>query len=322
MTRSGAPRGDDVMTGGEGNDTYHVGRFDSDTIVEVVMEGKADRVHSYFFGNYDMQANAAEVENARLVGFLTGLNITGNTLNNTLEGNRNLNILVGGAGDDVIIVHDTIDTADGTTGSDTVLVDFSANLATTASWINIDNITLAEGDKNLNATGDANANILTGNDGKNVLTGGAGDDTYVLKGHLRRRHHHGTRGRRHRHDLGRFHLHACQARECGEHHAHGHGRHQRHRQRGSQHPAGQRRRQLARRPDRRGHDDRRQGQRHLLRRQPAGCRDRSGGRGHRQGEFQRHLDPGGGRKPDPDGHAQHQRHRHRGQQHPLSAMRA
>lgn len=36
------------------------------------------------------------------------------------------------------------------------------------------------GSADIDATGDANANILTGNDGLNVLTGGLGNDIYIV----------------------------------------------------------------------------------------------------------------------------------------------
>lgn len=177
--------GDDIMVGGGlapggdlegGNDTYHITSL-GDIIIEYAGEGNADRIHSYI--SYDMSA-AAEVENLRLVGYSLGLNAIGNDLNNTMEGSRSVNTLLGGNGNDSFIVYkDLEDVVDGEAGSNTVMVDFSAFLGMTANWINIQNITLT-GTANLSATGDAGANVLTGNEGKNKLTGGAGDDTYVV----------------------------------------------------------------------------------------------------------------------------------------------
>lgn len=176
--------GDDIMYGGgtvpgsdgpTGNDTYHITSL-GDVIVEFAGEGDADRIHSYI--TYDMSA-AAEVENMRLVGYALGLDAYGNDLDNTIEGNRAFNMLFGGNGDDSFIVYDTVDYVDGEADSNTVMVNFNADLSATANWVNIQNITLT-GQANLKATGDANANTLTGNEGKSQLIGGLGDDTYVL----------------------------------------------------------------------------------------------------------------------------------------------
>lgn len=177
-----ANAGFDIMIGGKGGDTYHISNLGGDTITENFDEG-TDRVHTYFIGTYDMLADAAEVENLRIVGTLAGRHAQGNTYNNTMEGNRELNTLLGGDGDDVIIVHDTVDVADGeadTGAGDTILVDFTANLGATANWTNIENITLA-GSAKLNATGSAGNNTITGNLGVNTLTGGLGDDNFVIQ---------------------------------------------------------------------------------------------------------------------------------------------
>lgn len=179
--------GADVMVGGTGTpgddlfgrDTYHIDNV-FDTIIEFANEG-IDRIHAYI--SYDM-ANAANVENLRIVGFGFGVNATGNDLDNTMEGNREKNTLAGGLGDDSYIVYNVSDALKDVVvenageGSDTYMVNFTFTLGSSA--LSIENITLT-GTKLINATGNEVDNTLTGNDAKNTLTGGDGNDTYVIQ---------------------------------------------------------------------------------------------------------------------------------------------
>jgi Ca2+-binding RTX toxin-like protein len=181
--------GADTMIGGTGTDgddefgrdTYHVDNA-GDVIIEYAGEG-TDRVHAYI--TYNMATNAVNVENLRLVGFSTGLNATGNALNNTLEGNREKNTLIGGTGNDSYIIYNETDAAkkdviieNAGEGSDTWIVNFSYILEPPS--FNVENITLT-GNKLINATGNIVDNTLTGNSAKNTLTGLAGNDTYVIQ---------------------------------------------------------------------------------------------------------------------------------------------
>ncbi|CAM8619322.1 Delta-60 repeat [Oxalobacteraceae bacterium] len=105
-----------------------------------------------------------------------------------IDGGLGADDLYGGTGDDVY----AIDSAEDEIfelpdeGVDTVLVDFSFELPD-----NLENVTL-QGAMALNATGNAEANILTGNAAANTLdgaggadslNGGAGNDTYIVYGH-------------------------------------------------------------------------------------------------------------------------------------------
>lgn len=182
--------GADTMTGGtgamtgdlQGNDTYHVDNV-GDVIIEYANQG-IDRIHAYI--TYDMTTGlSVNVENMRLVGFAAGIDGIGNDLNNTLEGNREKNTLMGGLGDDTYIIYNETDLSKADViienageGSDTYMVNFTFALGSTA--LNIENITLT-GTKLINASGNTGDNTLTGNVAKNTLTGGLGNDTYVIQ---------------------------------------------------------------------------------------------------------------------------------------------
>ena len=179
--------GADTMIGGLGNDSYTVDNL-GDVVMELVGEG-TDIVLSSI--SYTLGAN---VENLTLTG-AGNLTATGNGLANVLRGNAGDNVLDGGAGADTLI---------GSTGNDTYYVDNAGDLITEAatagtdtviaslSWIlatNLENLSLAAGAGNINATGNSAANILTGNAGYNTLDGkagadnmqgGAGNDIYVV----------------------------------------------------------------------------------------------------------------------------------------------
>ena len=173
--------GADTLIGGLGNDTYIV-----DDIGDVVIETSAsakeiDTVLASI--SYTLNVN---LENLTLTGG-DNLNGTGNALNNRMTGNSGNNRLDGGVG---------IDTLVGGLGNDTYVVDnirdviletstLTSEIDTVESSINwtlganLENLTLT-GSANLNGIGNAQANVLTGNDGDNSLNGAAGDD--ILRG--------------------------------------------------------------------------------------------------------------------------------------------
>jgi Ca2+-binding RTX toxin-like protein len=127
-------------------------------------------------------------------------NLTGTSHNDTLTGNNAANILDGGAGTDLLtggLGNDTyvIDDVDGATDveRDRVVELAGGGIDTIKGSVLIDlndpglggqeleNIILM-GNSDLNATGNALANEITGNAGNNLLNGGGGDDTVVLAG--------------------------------------------------------------------------------------------------------------------------------------------
>lgn len=104
-----------------------------------------------------------------------------------IDGGLGADDLYGGTGDDIYAINSSEDEIFELTdeGVDTVLVDFSFELTE-----NLENITLL-GVMSLNATGNADINILTGNTGANLLDGfggadtlrgGEGNDTYIVYG--------------------------------------------------------------------------------------------------------------------------------------------
>ena len=250
--------GADSMAGGLGNDTFVVDSA-SDTVAESDGEG-IDTVQSSLAST----TLGAFVENLTLLaGADDG---TGNSLNNTILGNGDANsldggagndTLSGGAGDDTLTGGTGIDRMTGGLGNDLFYVDSSTDVvvegtgqgtdavqasASFALGGNIENLTLAAGAGDINGTGNALANAITGNEGNNKLVGSTGNDTLSGggAGHAgrRRRRRMRQRGRRrhrrkwrceHRHCTERDHLYA--GLDAGEPDAAGDDCHQRHRQR-------------------------------------------------------------------------------------------
>ncbi len=187
--------GVDTLAGGLGNDTYLVDLTAAGALQDTVTEaagGGTDTIR--LRGTSTNVAAAALTLGANLENLdasdtgLSKLNLTGNTLANSLSGNAADNILDGGTG---------IDTLAGGLGNDTYVVDNALDIVTEA---------LSEGDADLvkvsiataggtytltdnvenatltntvayNLTGNTLNNVLTGNAAVNTLTGGDGNDT-------------------------------------------------------------------------------------------------------------------------------------------------
>ena len=131
--------------------------------------------------------------------------IVGTAGNDTLKGTLQDNILFGLDGNDTLIGGPTADTMYGGKGNDTYIVN-NANdvivenpgegtdtVLSSVSYTlpaNVENITLT-GHRNINATGNTESNVITGNSGNNILNdggaggadtliGGKGNDTYIV----------------------------------------------------------------------------------------------------------------------------------------------
>ena len=203
--------GDDTLDGIEGNDTYV---FDTDTALgsDFVSEFDGEGTDLLDFSttttntitvnlgttntqtvnaNLDLTLSATEVEN-----------VLGGSLNDTLTGSANANVIIGGPGNDSmsgVAGNDTyVFDVDGALGADTVneaansgtdLLDFSStttvaltvNLGTTGNQtVHATNLTLNLVNAEVeNVNGGDGADLLTGHTTANSIVGGAGSDTII-----------------------------------------------------------------------------------------------------------------------------------------------
>jgi Ca2+-binding RTX toxin-like protein len=182
--------GPDSMAGGAGNDFYLV-EDAGDQITELAGQG-FDSISTTLV-NFSLDTDA--LKNIEQL-FVQGVG-TGNALNNrivgsegtdtlfgglgsdTLDGFIGADSLAGGKGDDVYVIDDAGDKVsespgEGTDTIRTLLASFALN---GPAFDNVENLTLLSGA--LNGTGNALANVITGNDGNNGLFGGGGNDTLI-----------------------------------------------------------------------------------------------------------------------------------------------
>lgn len=187
----------DLMRGGEDDDTYVLDSL-ADQVNEAADEG-LDTVQ--FAGALDLKS-FKNVENATLLGDGNDA-LTGDAQSNLLIGNQGNNLINGADGQDTLFGGGGDDTLQGGAGDDVYLVDSLSDLVreganagndtvqSVVSWAlgsTTENLVLLGG-ASLDATGNAGANALSGNDGDNLLdgmggmdsmAGGLGDDTYRL----------------------------------------------------------------------------------------------------------------------------------------------
>lgn len=125
-------------------------------------------------------AAADTINGNNFVNAITGLGgndtITGGAGNDTLDGGSGVDQMAGGSGDDRYVVDNSSDVIVEhlLDGNDVVESSVSYTLSE-----NIETIILT-GAGNINATGNAYDNSITGNSGANALAGGLGNDTYVI----------------------------------------------------------------------------------------------------------------------------------------------
>jgi Ca2+-binding RTX toxin-like protein len=151
--------GSDTLAGGTGNDTYSVGEFSEPTIRDLIVENLnegTDTVNAYV--NYTLNTN---IENLNLAG--RTISGTGNSLDNTIDGNDEANLLEGKGGADTILGSFGDDTIRGGDGNDTYL---------------------AGGPGNDFIYGESGNDYLTGATDLDYLEGGTGNDTYEVWGNV------------------------------------------------------------------------------------------------------------------------------------------
>lgn len=189
--------GVNVMMGGAGDDGYWIHGAD-DKVIEQYKQG-TDLVFSPV--SYTLPVN---VENLTLTPGAGNINAIGNSLSNVLIGNEGNNLMNGGFGNDRLFGGVGNDTLDGGLGGADVLIGGAGSdsyrvnhtgiqviehynqgidlLVSSVNYTlpnNIENLTLAKGAGNKNATGNELANVLIGNEGDNSLDGGANADTLM-----------------------------------------------------------------------------------------------------------------------------------------------
>ncbi|WP_185047112.1 M10 family metallopeptidase, partial [Pseudomonas frederiksbergensis] len=170
--------GADALFGLVGDDTYVVDNI-NDQVIESANEGH-DRVRTSV--SFTLGAN---VEDGVLLGN-AAINLNGNSLGNVLTGNAEANTLDGGLGADTLIGGDGVDTyyvdnvGDALIETDASLTALDRVFSSIDYTLggNIENLILT-GNANLNGTGSAVNNRMTGNDGVNILDGGLGADTLI-----------------------------------------------------------------------------------------------------------------------------------------------
>ncbi|RZJ44965.1 MAG: hypothetical protein EON86_02345, partial [Brevundimonas sp.] len=191
--------GDDILVGGAGaantligglGDDVYVSDAIGDSLIELAGEGY-DTV-STALTTYTLRDNFDALRFVQAQGVVLDVVGTGNSQNNTLDGNRGADLLAGLAGNDTLNGFDGDDTLrggagadqlDGGAGSDTV--DYS--LASSGVVVNLggryvasdgeggtDHLTSIE-----NATGSAFNDTLIGDNSRNVLNGGLGADVLI-----------------------------------------------------------------------------------------------------------------------------------------------
>jgi trimeric autotransporter adhesin len=175
----------DTIDAGGGLDTLRLqGIAPGNQGVVIDLSSLTDQVVSIGgVGDTRTQTNFEHLEAAGLGGFVT---VTGSAEDNTIYGSKGNDNIDGGAGNDQMT---------GRQGNDTYVVDsagdfvgeitaegtdkvFSSITYTVGPYVEHLELT---GSTDINGTGNALANILTGNNGINVLTGLAGNDTYVVQ---------------------------------------------------------------------------------------------------------------------------------------------
>ena len=177
-----------TLAGGEGNDTYLLRNYDTlegntnNTILES-SNGGVDKVTimTWLGQPYTL---AGGVENLEIAG--SAIDVVGNELNNSIQGDTKNNFIDGLTGDDTLI---------GGAGNDYIVVDSIGDKVIEVSGAGMDTIrsfvslTLPNNVENMvlwnlaaNGTGNSLANKIEGNYLANRLNGGSGADTLIGNG--------------------------------------------------------------------------------------------------------------------------------------------
>jgi Ca2+-binding RTX toxin-like protein len=178
--------GGDAMYGGAGNDAYFVDDA-GDVVIENAGEG-SDTVYATV--HYHLPANVEYLVlqgSADLQGYGNSLAnvISGNAGSNVLNGDAGADAMYGGAGNDAYFVDNAGDIVieNANEGIDMLFASVDFNLPMNVEYL------VLQGNADLQAYGNSQANNLYGNAGNNILNGqagadvmagGAGNDTYFV----------------------------------------------------------------------------------------------------------------------------------------------
>ncbi|MBP1857871.1 beta strand repeat-containing protein [Rhizobium herbae] len=198
----------DILTGGIGSDKYFIGDA-GDTIVETAGQGTADRVYA------EVSFTLAADDDIEILSTITStgtgaINLTGNTLSQTIYGNAGNNILhdggtsgsplfasspdrlVGGDGNDTYLVYNTGDVVveNVNEGTDRVSAGVDYKLGS-GVHVELLNTTSLAATYAIDLTGNSFAQTIRGNAGDNILNdggagaadtliGGDGNDSYLI----------------------------------------------------------------------------------------------------------------------------------------------
>ncbi|MCC7425487.1 MAG: calcium-binding protein [Alphaproteobacteria bacterium] len=170
--RIGGQAGDDILDGGAGTDVVDYTSAEGGVIVNLSTAGPQDTIGA----GTDTLSNFENIRGSLFDDILTGdgnaNEILGFDGNDIIDGGAGADGMYGGAGDDTYVVDDAGDIAADpvNAGLDLVLASITWTLSA-----NIENLNLT-GAGDINGTGNALGNLISGNDGANVLTGLGGDD--------------------------------------------------------------------------------------------------------------------------------------------------
>jgi len=171
--------GTDVMRGGLGDDAFSVD--DAGDVVEENSGEGTDEVRTSL-ASYTLVGT--NIENLAGLGSVDQT-FFGNAGANRLSGGAGADTMRGGLGDDTYVFDDAGDRALelAAAGTDTVVSSITHTLLA-----NLENLVLS-GTADINGAGNAQANVIDGNDGRNLINGlggadtmrgGLGDDTYIV----------------------------------------------------------------------------------------------------------------------------------------------
>jgi trimeric autotransporter adhesin len=163
--------GADSMTGGAGDDIYFVDDG-GDKVVESANEGNDTIFSTTHFTLPTSVENLILQGNADLQGYGNSQAnvIYGNAGSNLLNGGGGVDLMVGGVGDDIYFVDDPSDSCFevANEGNDSVFATSNYGLAA-----DVENLTL-QGNADLQAYGNNQANVIYGNAGNNLINAAGG----------------------------------------------------------------------------------------------------------------------------------------------------